>query len=115
MRQFISLRVRSDNLGALSLLISLKGAASTGPLAKELALDLAETPYHPHMAAHTPGVTNKVADHLSRAFDKSISGWQLPAELSEIRRAYPDNRVATWWKFLRASSATGGGVGALEE
>lgn len=63
----IILKVRGDNVGALTSLIKMRPATPTiAIVAKELALRLVELSFPPD-AVHAPGVARMIADKLSRA------------------------------------------------
>ena len=67
-QQRIILKVRSDNVGALTLLLKMRPANATiAIVARELALRLADLSFPPD-AMHTPGVAHVLADRLSRVF-----------------------------------------------
>ena len=61
------LRIRSDSVSALVMLLKLK-VSGKGPnlIAREIALDMAEAIYQPEVLEHVPGITNKICDQLSR-------------------------------------------------
>jgi hypothetical protein len=77
----LTLRVRSDSISALVLVLKLKtsGIGST-VVAREIALDVARACYEPIVVEHVPGVSNKICDHLSRKFQPGVS-FTLPAAL----------------------------------
>ena len=62
-----TLMVRSDSVSALILVMRLKtSGVGTSLIAREVALDVAEALYEPHVCEHIPGISNIIADHLSR-------------------------------------------------
>ena len=66
------LAVRSDSVVALSMLARMKvSGVGMGIVGRELALTLAEASFRPQVCAHLPGLSNKVADALSRQFQIS--------------------------------------------
>ena len=70
------LRIRGDNVGALTLLVKLRPPAKNpamGIIARELALNLAQLSFQPE-AVHTPGLAHVVADVLSRVYSPTGSG-----------------------------------------
>ena len=68
-KERVRLEVRSDNIGALTLVMSLKGGSKAmNQVARELALDLGDAAYKPDIVTHTPGVASSIADTLSRKF-----------------------------------------------
>ena len=61
------MRVKSDNVGALRMLLNLTSQSDAmAIIAREIALDIAGRNYQLHELVHVPGVTNVVADALSR-------------------------------------------------
>ncbi len=60
------MKVRGDNVGALTLLIKLRPpSAAQAIVARELALHLIEISFPPE-AVHTPGMSHVIADQLWR-------------------------------------------------
>ena len=54
-------------------------------LTRELALEFTEACFHPTEVQHIPGVTNVLADLLSRWWDPQYEdGWQLPEQLRHL-------------------------------
>ena len=63
----LAVRVKSDNVGALRMLLNLTSQSDAmAIIAREIALDIAGRNYQLHELVHVPGVTNVVADALSR-------------------------------------------------
>ena len=61
------------------MLIKMKAdGVGTGLISRELALDIGEAVHEPNVGTHIPGVTNILADHLSRREDDSVA---LPSAL----------------------------------
>jgi len=83
----IKLKVRSDNMSALSLLISLR---VRGPglnlIGRELSLELGDCAFIPSIIEHLPGVANDLSDILSRRTDPKKQPWVFPAVLAEVER-----------------------------
>ena len=81
--------------------LALRTKAKAGALksiAKELALLLAASPYRPASACHIAGLTNVVADALSRRFDPAKKdSWKLPAELLSVKRTDLPTRDSTYY------------------
>ena len=97
--QRATLSVRSDNVGALSVLSALKGSGDALTLvAKELALDLGKCEFLPRVIEHIPGVANVTADGLSRKFDPSKQPWSIPTLLRDIPEAEVPLRNSNWWR-----------------
>ena len=96
----VCFKLRSDNIGALTLFSSLKAApGAMNLIAREYALDAAECAYEPDVVAHLPGVANKVADILSRRRDPKFAGvWAPPEFLQFSERVTPPPRSLQWWR-----------------
>ena len=104
------LRVRGDNVGALTLLIKLRPATrnpAMGIIARELALNLAQLSFQPE-AIHTPGLSHVVADLLSRIYSPTGSGTANsalhPASNNAEHSAVPE-RNDNWYLAYRARKA----------
>ena len=94
----ITLGVKSDSVSALIMLIKLKtDGVGTGIISRELALDIGEAIYEPNVGTHIPGITNILADHLSRRDDDTIP---LPAALRLARRREFPVRDRSWWRTV---------------
>ena len=94
------LKLRSDNIGALTVFSACKGApGAMNAVAREYALDAAEGVYEPEVVAHLPGVANATADVLSRRNDPKYKGsWAPPAFLARAERVWPSPRPLRWWR-----------------
>ena len=93
------LSVRSDNVGALTVVASLKGTGTAlGLVARELALDLGDCEYFPQLVSHISGVANTLADVLSRRFDPTKQPWSVPVQLRSIPEASVPERTTKWWR-----------------
>ena len=106
----VTLSLRNDNVGALSVFSSLKGkSVPMNAVAREFALDMSQSAYEPSVIQHLPGVTNKVADVLSRRCDPRYSdSWRVPQYLTNhgaVRVSLPP-RLSTWWKALAPPGET---------
>ena len=80
----VRLRVRGDSVTMLTAMLQLK-AATRSPLtllARELALDVAESSFEPDLGSHLPGDANTLADVLSRRFAPGAAVWAVPAQLT---------------------------------
>ena len=98
-KQRTVLSVRSDNVGALTVIASLKGSGhSLNLVARELALDLGRCEFLPRIVAHIPGVANGAADELSRKFDPSKQPWHIPALLACVPETTAPARPESWWR-----------------
>lgn len=68
-RPGISLRIRSDSVSTLTLLIKLRASrnsAGMSVVARELALEFGSSSYKPLLYQRIPGLSNDWADALSR-------------------------------------------------
>ena len=74
-------------------------------LARELALDLSEASFLPEEVTHVPGVTNKLADALSRRHQPPLEGWSVPVALQGVEEAIPPRRDRGYYLTLVASEA----------
>ena len=72
-------------------------------VAREIALVIASGAYPPDFAEHIPGITNKVADELSR-FTELGSSFVLLDCLNDAKYIKPHIRDDSWWKTKRADS-----------
>ena len=76
------LHVRGDSVAMLTVVLKMKPTASTamGLIAREVALDVAESAFQPDVrATHLPGVANTLADALSRRADPAkMAAWTVP-------------------------------------
>ena len=94
--------VQSDSVSALTLMVHCQ-ARGKGPavIARELALDLAEEVYRPHVGSHVAGVSNTIADALSRQFAPG-GGPEVPEALRKARSVLVAQRDRGWWRTLSA-------------
>ena len=104
----INLKVRGDNVGALTLLIKLRpSSAAQAIVARELALHLIEVSFPPE-AVHTPGVPHIIADRLSRVFapggSQVVNASVHLALVTAVRTDVPD-RPRQWYRTLTADPA----------
>ena len=97
-RKRVSLHIRSDNIGALTLFAALKGKGSLTLLAQEFALDVGDGVYMPQVVSHISGVANTLADVLSRKDDPSKQPWSLPTQLAAVPRTFLEKRSQGWWR-----------------
>jgi hypothetical protein len=71
-------------MSALILTFKLKTSGTgSGIIAREIALDLAQSEYKPNVVQHVPGVDNIVADELSRKFQPEHV-FTLPTALAGV-------------------------------
>ena len=100
MTSTVTLRLRNDNVGALTLFAQVKGRSPAHTLlAKEFALDLGKAQYRPRVTEHLPGIVNVICDVLSRRFQPGET-FNLPHQLKQARAVIPPSRPRSWWKTL---------------
>ena len=94
------MEVRSDNVAALTLITSMKASGrSINLIARELALTLGAGCWKPKLASHIPGISNILADWLSRrSAPGSSTTEKMPPQLVEARRVPAPLRDQNWWK-----------------
>ena len=97
--------MRGDSLAMLTVVLKLKAATSAalGLIAREIAIDLAESVLPPDIgASHLPGITNTIADSLSRKFSPSSSttSWTTPAALRNCKERRPEVRDRAFFRTL---------------
>ena len=82
------IRVRSDSISALVLCLRLKTTGTgTSIIAREVAVDIADSLYAPHIAEHVPGLENVIADELSR---RLVPDKTPPFALPDCLRTVPE-------------------------
>ena len=102
------LRVKGDNVTMLTLLQSFKGSSrAVNLIAREAALLIAAASFKPVVAEHLPGITNVLADGLSRRWQPG-KNWVLPAALQSAKAVSPPQRPRSWYRTL--SSPSGGSL-----
>ena len=95
----IHLRVKTDNVAALIMVVKLKASGfGVSLISREMALDIAEAHYTPQVAAHLPGQANLTADFLSRHYDHEAL--DLPGTLRGAQRIRLPARDPSWWRTL---------------
>ena len=98
--------VEGDNVASLSMLVRLRAeSVALNFLAKELALDLSEASFLPEEVKHVPGVTNKLADVLSRRHQPPLEGWSVPVPLQGVEEAIPPPRDRGYYLTLAETEA----------
>jgi hypothetical protein len=101
----VRLKVRGDNVTMLSLLVRLRPPTDSpglGLIARELALDIAESVYAPDVSEHLPGIANMVADALSRKFEVGPGNWKLPQFLLNTPEILVPSRDINYYRTLQA-------------
>ena len=98
----IILKVKADNVGALTLLIKMRpGSAKIAIVARELALRLVELSFPPD-ALHTPGVAHVIADRLSRVHAPGGDGTPVNSHpaLAMASETSTPARERAWYRAL---------------
>ena len=100
----IKIRVRGDNLGALSLVAKMQPKSKALlVIARELSLTISDCSYAPDFVEHVPGICNGIADELSRCAAVG-SEFQLPVMLSNATFQAPPARNENWWRARPAEA-----------
>ena len=93
--------MRGDNVSALTLLMKMRPPSPTiAIVARELALKLVDLSFPPD-AEHTPGVSHKLADLLSRAHSPTGTGVidnNLHPALANAQISTAPVRGENWYK-----------------
>ena len=119
------LQIRSDNIGALTMLTKLRGGSRPLTLiAREYALDLGRAQWKPDIVTHIPGISNVICDALSRKWEPKQT-FKLPTSLERAGEVTPEPRPRRWWKTLslrrhllgtgKANPADDGGASRTDE
>ena len=94
--------LRGDNVAALTLVAKMQPKSiPLGVIARELALDISSSKYAPDFVQHIPGVTNMVADALSRKWQDG-KDYLLPSILHYAQEVTPTTRTSKWWRTVPA-------------
>ena len=99
----VSLRVRGDNVGMLTLVVKLRpGNRQQAIVARELALVTSRAAFPPAVY-HTPGIAHKVADLLSRIRDpkSGLHGRVKHEALLKAHRCAVPERSKTCYRALQ--------------
>ena len=100
MHHRIQLRVKSDSISALVMSLKLKTTGhGTSIIAREMALDIAQSEYRPDVAEHIPGIDNVLADTLSRKFMPE-SGFEVPPQLQHVQEHVLPSRTRDYYRTL---------------
>ena len=92
--------VKQDSVSALTILLKCKTAGEApAAIVREVALDMAESIYLPDVVQHVPGVSNVMADALSRWHDLDRDR-VLPALLRGATLRLLPPRTVSWWRAL---------------
>ena len=93
------LAIRGDNKAALSIAAKLKVAKNSSLIGKEMAWIYTQAAFHPRYVQHVPGVTNVLADALSRITDPTKK-YKIPAELKHITMSQAPLRTTNYYRTL---------------
>ena len=94
------LRVRSDSISALVLVLRLKTTGkAAGIIAREIALEMATAPWPAVAAEHIPGISNEICDCLSRLFAPNPK--PMPAALEGIAETKVPARDAAYFVTMK--------------
>ena len=67
-------------------------------------------PYRPSCACHIAGLTNTVADALSRQFEPGVVDWQLPSELIGVEQVQLPTRSEGYYIVPYSPRDSGGNL-----
>ena len=96
----VQIAVRTDNVAALTMVCKMQPHSDrVGVVARELALDIAESSCAPEEEIHIPGIANKAADALSRLHQPGKTP-PLPDYLKPDMRVACSPRPRRLWKSL---------------
>ena len=98
----IVLKVRGDNVGALTLLVKMRPSSpKLAIIARELALRLVKLSFPPD-AIHTPGVAHVLADKLSRIHAPGGTGTcvNLHPAIAQAAESVAPRRTPEWYRAL---------------
>ena len=96
-----ALSIKSDNKAALGVAARLKTAKNANLIGREIAWIYTSAAFHPRYVRHAPGVTNKLADALSRLTDPNGS-YEVPSALTGIAPSRVPLRPRSWYRTLAA-------------
>ena len=96
----VRLAVRSDSVTALTAILKMNSpSTNTSIIAREIALDVCDSVYRPTVVQHLPGVSNTIADALSRVFAPDAAGG-VPETLRACTLRQAPARPVGWWRAL---------------
>ena len=91
-----SLKCRGDNMTMLRMISELRGRGkAVNMITREVAMLFAHASYLPVHAAHLPGVSNTLADFLSRRSRPNST--ELPAPLHGVTETHAPPRDLKWY------------------
>ena len=101
LHQRVFVKVKSDSISALVLMFKLKTSGyGAGIIAREVALDLAQSEYYPNVVQHVPGIDNVIADELSRKHQPGHT-YVMPACLTNVQEIKLPSRTTQFYRSTR--------------
>ena len=101
-----SLAVSGDSVTALTMVMHCRAASTKmNIIAREIALDVAESVYRPDVVVHLPGHCNVAADKLSRFYEPG-SPALIPSWLAHVRWDTPPVRERSYDRASGLPTAT---------
>ena len=86
---------------ALYAVLKLKAPAGNGRfIARELSTLFTDAHFEPDAVEHVPGISNTIADALSRRYDPAKT-WSLPALLAGVPETVLPPRTPDYYKTLK--------------
>ena len=79
-----SIKLRPDNMSALTLVAKLKCTGHSNLIAREVAMIYARASFQPRCVGHLPGIINTVPDALSRLSNPN-SKYTVPEQLAHLQ------------------------------
>ena len=82
------------------------GTPATNLIGRELALEIGDSTYRPATRSHVPGVTNKLADYLSRKHQPGTV-FNIPQALTLVPETKIAIRNPAWYATKRGTDHYG--------
>ena len=97
----VAITVRSDSVIGLTSMLRF-AASGTGPavIAREAAITIGKCTHTPITFEHIAGISNAIADGLSRLNGPRWDRKALPAVLRQAVLKAPGVRTCAWWRSL---------------
>ena len=104
--QGVYLRIKSDSISALIMVLRLKTSGrATSVIAREIALDIAQACYSPAIVEHVPGLANAICDALSRRCQPGKQ-FSLHQALTEVPESILPARGIAYFRTLACPPVT---------
>ena len=97
------LKVKSDNVAALTLMATLKSSPTSNVVALEIALDIASVSFQLDIFSHSPGVSAIVVDK-SRRYQPGVQ-FSIPQLLVDVPEGFPPARSLTYFLASNAPAS----------